>query len=309
MAADKTQYGDLDRWKGVLPSVPTPFHEDGRVNEDAYRAILEDNIAHGVHGFWNAGGTGEGGILNDQQRTTVARITGEVCQGRVLSIMHVGAPTTESAVKAARVARDSGCDAICCVPPFFYRPNERAIIEHYQRVADAADLPFFAYNLPQLTQVELVPTLLAKIQAAVPQLIGLKHSAAQFSFLNEYVAMGLRAFVGNGSLLLPTLAYGGIGLVDAPPGLAPWTYVELFDAWETGDLATAIARQQETRAIVELARMFDAQQHAVKVVFSERLGIDCGAPLPPVNRLDDEQKAAVIARARELDVVRSRVAV
>ncbi len=309
MAADSSQYGDLGRWKGVFPAVPTPFHDDGQVNESAYRAILEDNIGHGVHGFWNAGGTGEGGILNDQQRTTVARITGEVCKGRALSIMHVGAPTTESAVKAARVARESGCDAICCVPPFFYRPSERSIIEHYQRVADAADLPFFAYNLPQLTQVELIPRLMEKIQAAVPQLTGLKHSAAQFSFLNEYVAMGLRAFVGNGSLMLPTLAYGGIGLVDAPPGLAPWTYVELWDAWEAGDMDTAMARQRETKPIVELARMFGAQQHVVKVVFSERLGIDCGTTLQPVNQLNDEEKAVVIARARELDLVRSRVAV
>ena len=140
---------DLDKWKGVFPAVPSAFNEDGSVNEAAHRAILDDNIAHGVHGFWNAGGTGEGAILNDQQRTTIARIVGETCQGRALSIMHVGSATTESSVKAARTARESGCDAICCVPPVIYVPNEAAVIEHYQRVADAADLPFFAYNLPQ----------------------------------------------------------------------------------------------------------------------------------------------------------------
>ena len=172
-----------DIWRGVFPAVPSAFAEDGKVNESAYRAILEDNIAHGVHGFWNAGGTGEGAVLNDQQRVTLARVVGEVCKGRVLSIMHVGSTTTESSVKAARAARESGCDAICCVPPIAYVANERSIIEHYQRVADAADLPFFAYNLPQMSQVEILPPLMEKLIDEVPQLVGLKHSAFNFGNL------------------------------------------------------------------------------------------------------------------------------
>ena len=304
-----SQNGNLGKWKGIFPAVPTPFHDDGTVNEEAYRAVLEDNIAHGVNGFWNAGGTGEGAVMNDQQRTTVARITGEVCQGRVLSIMHVGAPTTASAVLAAKAARDSGCDAICCVPPITYRPTDRSLIEHYQRVADAADLPFFSYNLPQMTQVEIVPPLMEKIQAAVPQLTGLKHSAANFSDLRFYVRMGLAAFVGNGHLLLPALSYGGVGVVDAPPGIAPWIYVDLFKAWETGDMETATARQEETFDVVQLCRMFGSAAHNVKTVFSERLGVDCGKPLPPLPTLNEEEQAQVLQVARDLGLTKSRVAV
>ena len=199
----------LDRWKGAFPAVPTAFHENGDINEAACRAILEDNISHGVHGFWNAGGTGEGAILDDQQRVILAGIVGEVCQGRVLSIMHVGSPTTASSVKAARAAREAGCDAICCVPPVVYVPNEKSIIEHYQRVADAADLPFFAYNLPQMCQFEIQPAFMETLQKAVPQLIGLKHSAFNFANLGIFAEMGLKAFTGNGFLLMPALANGG----------------------------------------------------------------------------------------------------
>ena len=112
-------------YKGVFPAPPTPVTEDGRIHEKALRALLEDNIAHGAGGFWMAGTTGEGPILTDEQRDAVARISGETCKGRALVIMHVGAISTASAVKAARTARSAGCDAVCCLPPFFF-PSSRA---------------------------------------------------------------------------------------------------------------------------------------------------------------------------------------
>jgi len=297
---------EREKWRGIFPAVPTAFRDDGQVDEEGYRAILEDNIRHGVHGFWNAGGTGEGAIMNDAQRVAVARVTGEVCQGRVLSILHVGSPTTESSVKAARAARESGCDAICCVPPVIYIGNERSIIEHYQRVADAADLPFFAYNLPQMTQVELTPPLMEKIQRAVPQLVGMKHSAFNFANLGIFAAMGLRVFTGNGFLLLPALENGGIGVVDAPPSVAPWIYVELFEAWQRDDLDIARARQDETRAITELTRSNGTPHHNTKIIIGARLGRDLGAPLPPVNRLDAAGRQALLAEAGKLGLLEAR---
>ena len=77
------------QWKGVFPANPTPVHDDGRINEESLRAIFEDNLSHGVDGFWVAGSTGEGPVMSDQQRETTARIAGETISGRGLSIMHV----------------------------------------------------------------------------------------------------------------------------------------------------------------------------------------------------------------------------
>ena len=301
-----TDFGDLDRFKGIFPAVPTAFHDNGDINEEANRVILEDNITHGVHGFRNCGGTGEGAILNDQQRTTMARIVGEVCQDQVQAIMHVGAPTTASSAKAAKAARDSGCAAICCVPPVVYVPSEESLIEHYQRVADAADLPFFAYNLPQMCQFEILPSLMEKLQKAVPQLVGLKHSALNFSNVGIYASMGLRVFTGNGFLLMPALANRAIGVVDAPPSVAPWTYVELFDAWEAGDIETASARQVETQAITELTRAYGTAQHNTKLIIGARTGVNCGAPLPPVNTLDEAGAKALLQKAEALGLTTSR---
>jgi len=293
-------------FKGVFPAPPTPITDDGRIHETALRALLEDNIAHGSNGFWMAGSTGEGPILAEDQRDTVARISGEVCRGRALVIMHVGAISTAAAVKAAKTARASGCDAVCCVPPFFFPSSERSRIDHYKAVADAAgDLPFFVYNLPQLTQVETVPSLMEKFMRAIPTLKGLKHSAPNFSDIRAFADMGLVCFSGNGAYPLPALTMGAVGTIDAPLALAPWHYAELFAAWEKGDLARAKALQDGVRKFVQLVWMFGAPAHVCKVVLSARLGIDCGRPIPPVNTLDADEQQEVLRVARSLGLTES----
>ena len=296
-------------YKGVFPAPPTPVHDDGRINERAFRAVLEDNISHGVHGFWIAGSTGEGPIFNDQQREAVARVAGETCKGRVLSIMHVGAMSTGSAVKGARAAARSGCDAISCVPPFFFRPNTRALLDHYRAVSEASGgLPFFVYNLPQLTNVETDPGLMQQIVGNVPNVMGLKHSAPNFAHIRMFADMGLKCFSGSGYLPLPALTMGAVGTVDAPLSLAPWAYVDLFNAWEAGDIERAKARQHEIKKYVDLVIMYGAPSHVCKTVLSERTGVDCGAPIAPINRLNEEERVAVLKAARAAGVLKAPVA-
>lgn len=294
-------------FKGVFPAPPTPVAEDGRINEKALRALLDDNIFHGCGGFWMAGSTGEGPILTDEQRDAVAKISGETCKGRAVVIMQVGAMSTASAVKAARTARAAGCAAVCCLPPLFFRSSERSIIEYYKSVADAAgELPFFVYNLPQLTQVEFVPAMMEKLARELPTLKGLKHSAPDFSQIRVFADMGLTCFSGNGALPLPALTMGAVGTIDAPLSLAPWHYAQLFAAWEAGNMTLAQSLQNEVRKFVDLVWMFGAPADACKTVLSARLGVDCGHSVPPVNRLTDEQRREVLRAAKALGVTTPR---
>ena len=310
MATNGTGPGDLSGFKGVFPANPTPVHADGSIHEEGLRAILEDNMSHGVQGFWIAGSTGEGPILPEQQRDTVARVAGETTQGRALAIMHVGAISTESAVKGARAAAASGCAAVCCVPPFFFRPNLRSIVDHYKAVADAADgLPLFAYNLPQLTQVEFTPDLMDSVMAEVPSLKGLKHSAFNFGLIREWADRGLKCFSGSGRLPLPALTMGAIGTVDAPLSLAPWLYTDLFAAWEAGDLQRAQARQNDVQKVVDLVQMYGAGAHVCKTILSRRIGIDMGESIRPNNYLTSEEQDHVLAEAKKAGVLEAPVAV
>jgi len=293
-------------FKGVFPAPPTPVTEEGRINEKALRALLDDNIAHGCGGFWMAGSTGEGPILTDEQRDAVAKISGETCKGRALVIMQVGAMSTASAVRAARTARAAGCAAVCCLPPLFFRASERSILDYYKAVAEAAgDLPFFVYNLPQLTQIEFFAPMMEKLKREIPTLKGLKHSAQDFMQIRAFADMGLTCFSGNGALPLPALTMGAVGTIDAPLSLAPWHYAQLFAAWEAGDMKLAQSLQDEVRKYVDLVWMFGAPADVCKTVLSARLGVDCGHSIPPVNRLTDEQRREVLRAAQVLGVTES----
>lgn len=294
-------------FKGVFPAPPTPVTEPGRVNETALRALIDDNIAHGANGFWMAGTTGEGPILTEDQRDAVARVSADACKDRALVIMHVGAMSTASTIRAAKTAREAGCAAVCCLPPLFFPSTDRSRIDYYKAVADAVgDLPFFVYNLPQLTQVEIDPPLIEKMMREIPTLVGLKHSAPNFAHIRVFADLGLKCFSGNGAFPLPALAMGAVGTIDAPLSLAPWHYAELYRAWLAGDITRAKALQDDVRKYVDLVWMFNAMADVCKVVLTERLGVDYGRSIPPLNRLSPEEKAVVLSRAKAIDVHRKR---
>ncbi len=294
----------MSKFQGVVPAIITPMTEEGSLNEEAFRAVMEFNIQAGVHGFWVAGGTGESVLLEDAENQRLAEIASDQNQGRINNIMHVGAPTTLRAARMAEHAAKAGVEAICCVPPFFYQQNDEAIVEHYRVVAAAADLPFFAYNVPGFTGKEIDLELMKKIQDGVPQLAGLKHSAVNQSLVRDFADMGLSCLIGNSTLMLPALTLGATGCVDGPPNVAPELWVEIWQAYQVGDMDRATAAQQQATAVTMLTRSCAFKFHAVgKVLLTARLGIDCGVPRPPGMPLTSAESRQVLATAEELGLL------
>ena len=291
----------MNKFRGIFPAIITPMTPEGKLNEEAYRQVMEFNIQAGVHGFWVAGGTGESILLDDAENRRIAEIVADQSQGRIANIMHVGAPTTTRSARLAEHAAKAGVEAICCVPPFFYRQNDDALVEHYRVIAAAADLPFFVYNLPGATGVEITPDLMAKIQERVPQLTGLKHSAPYMAYVHNFVEMGLACLIGNSQLMLPALTIGASGCVDGPPNMAPERWVAIWQAYQAGNLAAA---QQAQAQALEITRLVIASKfHAtLKAVLSQRLGIDCGTPRPPGETLTSAERAALAAKVAALNL-------
>jgi N-acetylneuraminate lyase len=289
----------MSTFHGVFPAIITPMTPAGQLNEVAFREVMEFDLHAGVHGFWLAGGTGESVLLDDQENMRIAEIAADHARGRTTNIMHVGAPTTARAARMAEHAARVGVDAICCVPPFFYRPSDEAVVEHYRIIAAAADLPFFVYNLPQCTGTEITPELMRKIQERVPQLAGLKHSAVTFSYVRDFAKMNLACIIGNSALMLPALTLGAVGCIDGPLAIAPELWVEIWLAYQAGDLSRAERAQDRATEVTNLVRRFGL--HATtKAVLSARLGIDCGDPRPPGLPLTADQCKQVLTRVAAL---------
>jgi 4-hydroxy-tetrahydrodipicolinate synthase len=290
----------MSPFEGILPAIATPMDRNGAFDEAAFRKVAEFNIRAGVNGFWVAGGTGESVLLDDDENRRIAAAIADQCRGRAKAIMHVGAATTERSARLAEHAARAGVDAICCVPPFFYRRSDDEIAEHYRIVAAAADLPLFVYNLPSATGVEITPSLMEKIQQRVPQLAGLKHSAPAFANVRAFAQMGLTCLIGSCRLMLPALTIGGAGCVDGPPNMLPELWVAIWERYKAGDLPGAIAAQEKAVSVLDSVWVGGGFQAIIKAVLSERLGIDCGAPRPPGAPLTAEQRAALRERLKAL---------
>lgn len=289
-------------FRGIVPAIITPFTADGQFNEDAYRQVIEFNLKAGVHGFWVCGGTGEGVLLGDDERIRVAEVSADQVRGRAKVIMHVGATTTQSAVRIAKGAGAAGVDAICSVPPLLYRADDDAVVVHYRAIAEATDLPFFVYNLPQMVGVEITPPLMERIVKEVPRVTGMKHSAPNFFNIYPFNGLGMAVFTGNSGLLLPALTMGAVGCVDGPPGMAPEIHVEVYNAYQAGDMEKAKEGQRQVAAVKQLCSRFSFIA-VCKAVLSERLGVDCGVPRRPIRSLTQDEAREVIRRAKELGII------
>ena len=264
-------------FEGIVPAVITPMDSSGEINEDALRKVVEFNINSGVHGLWVAGGTGESILLSDEENTMISKIVSEQNDTRTNIIMHVGSPTTTRSAYLAEQAAKAGVEAICCVPPFFYKGSDDQIVQHYKTVANAANLPFFVYNLPDATGVEITPSLMSKIQDNVPQLTGLKHSSQNFDNVRTFSKMGLRCFIGSSRQLLPALTVGAAGCVDGPPSVAPEIWVLLWEQYSKEQLKKAELTQDRAIDFAELIAK-DGYLANIKALTGYRLGIDCGTP-------------------------------
>lgn len=303
---------DLEDYKGFFPANPTPVVDGEGIKEDALRAILEYNIENGAGGFWLAGTTGEGPILSERQRRETAEVSADVCKGKVKTIMHVGGITTELSIAGAKAAKDAGCDSICLLPPFLYPTDEQGVLDFYKEVSDACDnLPFFVYNLPQITGVEFVPgnatapgqVSMDKVIDQIPNVAGLKHSAANQAMIPVFKNMGLACFSGNGFLPLPSLTLGAVGTVDAPLSIIPAVYNALYQAWIAGDIVLAQEKQKEVTKKVSVLKSYNSAADASKNLLSEILEIDCGRSIQPNRRLLDSEVKELITRAKEVGLI------
>ena len=297
----------MAEFEGVYPAIITPRTSEGDLNEEAFRQVIEFNIQTGVDGFWTAGGTGESVLLEDGVNNRIAEIAADQSHGRAKIIMHVGAPNTRRAARMAEHAARAGVDAICAVPPFFYAPTDEGVVEYYRVVGAAADLPLFVYNLPQSTGLEITPPMMLKIQQGVPQLKGLKHSAPSVENVRIFAEMGLECLIGNAQLMLPALTIGATGCIDCPLNIAPEIWVEIRDAYNSGDWARAIEAQKRGVKVAAIVNEFDFIATA-KVIISERIGMDCGDPFPPNLPMTPEDKAQVLAKATDIGLIKQAVA-
>ncbi|MDQ7831239.1 MAG: 4-hydroxy-tetrahydrodipicolinate synthase [Desulfovibrionaceae bacterium] len=228
-------------FRGAFTALVTPF-SGGEVDEDRYRALIEWQIEQGIHGLVPCGTTGESATLSHAEHKRVIRICVEQVNSRVPVLAGAGSNNTREAVDLTREAKEAGADGALLITPYYNKPTQHGLVEHFAAIAAEVALPFVVYNVPGRTSVNVLPETLVKIKKRVPQVVGVKEATGnltQISDIVEYCGPDFAVLSGDDFTVLPTLAVGGVGVISVVSNIVPGMMAGMCTAFFAGDLAKA----------------------------------------------------------------------
>ncbi len=230
-----------------IPALVTPFSTDGSFDEAAFRSLVEWQITEGSSALVACGTTGEAATLNAEEHFNLARVCVDQAKGRVPVIAGAGSNDTRVAVQNLRAVKGAGADAALMVPPYYNRPSQEGIYQHFATLAREAALPIILYNVPARTVTDIQPATLARIVTEFRDVfIGIKDSSGLLARVSEHRASVGPDFIqltGNDDLALAFNAMGGVGCISVTANVAPRLCAEFQAACQTGDYARALQYQ------------------------------------------------------------------
>ncbi len=256
-------------FRGAIPALVTPFR-DGALDEDAFRRLVERQIRGGVHGLVPVGTTGETATLSHDEHRRVVEICVEVAAGRVPVIAGAGSNATDEAVELVRHAKTVGADAALVVTPYYNRPSQEGLYQHYRALNDAVQLPVLVYNVPSRTGVDISNDTVARL-AELPNIVGIKDATGDLgraSLMRVQCGADFVMLSGDDPSALGYIAHGGHGCISVTCNVAPEPFVALIEAAIQGELETARARQDQLIAL-HRALFLDASPSPTKFALAE----------------------------------------
>jgi 4-hydroxy-tetrahydrodipicolinate synthase len=241
--------------EGILPALVTPFTDDGKaVDEERLRVLVNHCIELGVHGVVPCGTTGEFINLTKEEKKRVIEIVVDEVNGRVPVVAGTGASGTDQAVEMTKYAKDIGADAALIVTPFYLKPADRGIYEHYYTIASEVELPVIIYNIPQCTGLSL-PWQMVEDLAQIPNIVGVKDSSGQLSFILavlEKVRDKIKVLCGHDEVVVAALAAGCSGAILASANVIPDIWVQIYNHVKKGELENARQLQYKVQKIARI---------------------------------------------------------
>lgn len=227
-------------FSGAIVAIVTPFR-DGKIDEKAYRGHINDVIAGGVRGIVPCGTTGESATLSHEEHERVIDITVDEVGKRVPVIAGTGSNSTDEAIRLTRHAKEAGADAALLITPYYNKPTQKGLFEHYQAVAAACDIPQILYNVPGRTGVNMATETVVEL-SKIDTIVGIKEASGDLVKCSQIVRDTPDDFCvlsGEDALNFPILCCGGTGAISVTANILPARLTELCTAWERGDTAAA----------------------------------------------------------------------
>jgi len=287
--------------KGIVVPVVTPFTPDETIDESALRRIVDYLVDNGIHGLFPSGSQGELFALSTDEKKRVMDVVMEQNAGRAFVMPSTGAVTTRESIELTRYAESAGADAVSVITPYFIRPSDEELCEHYVRIAESVSIPVLAYNNPGRTGVSLTPAVIASVAARVENFCGVKDSSGDLTNTAAYIEQcppGFRTFMGRDTMIYAGLCYGCVGAVAATANVAPDLVVGIYEAYIAGDHDLALERQKR---LAPLRRAFSLGSFPVVVKDAmEMMGLPAGPCRAPIRSLEGKAREELARVLRDL---------
>lgn len=227
-------------FKGALVAIVTPFNNGG-VDEESLRRLIDFQIENGNSGIVPCGTTGESPTLSHEEHKRVIEITVEQVNKRVPVVAGAGSNNTAEAIDLTKHAKAVGADAALHITPYYNKPTQEGLYQHYEAIAKETKFPLVVYNIAGRTGVNIEPVTMARM-AEMPEIVAVKEASGSLGQMAEIMQLcgdKLTLLSGDDNLILPILAIGGTGVISVISNIAPRQTADIIDAWEAGQVQKA----------------------------------------------------------------------
>ncbi len=223
---------ELNNLRGCGTAIVTPFKEDLSVDEDALRQFVEFQISEGIDFLVPCGTTGESVTLGRDEQLRVVETVLKTAQGRVEVIAGAGGNNTASVIELIREYERVGVRGLLSVTPYYNKPTQEGLYQHFRAIAESTSLPIIVYNVPPRTSVNILPDTIVRL-AEIANIIGVKEASGDISQIAEIITRvpdGFKVFSGDDAMTLPVVALGGSGIISVASNEAPRLMTEMTRA-------------------------------------------------------------------------------
>lgn len=285
---------------GAGVAIITPFHEDGSINYDQLKKLVDYHCENGTDSIVICGTTGESATMTEEEHLECIKRTIDFTAGRIPVIAGTGSNCTATAVELSREAAKAGADGLLVVTPYYNKATQKGLIEHYKAIAREADAPIIMYSVASRTGCNIEPATVAALVKEVDNIVGVKEASGNISQVAKIMQLtqgDIDLYSGNDDQIVPILALGGKGVISVLSNVAPRATHEICAKFFAGDIEGS--RELQLKAIPLINALFsEVNPIPVKKAVS-LMGMEVGGLRMPLTEMEEAnaQKLAQAMRA------------
>ncbi|PGY09625.1 4-hydroxy-tetrahydrodipicolinate synthase [Bacillus sp. AFS031507] len=277
----------------VLTAMVTPFDQNGEIDFNATRTLVDYLIENGTDGIVVAGTTGESPTLTTEEKVALFKFVVEAVNGRVPVIAGTGSNNTRASISLTKLAEETGVDGIMLVAPYYNKPSQEGMYQHFKAIAESTPLPIMLYNIPGRSVVNLSVETIVRL-SQIPNIVALKEASGNLDAMAEIISQAPSDFTlysGDDGLALPVLAIGGAGVVSVASHVIGNEIQEMINHFKNGNVQNAASAHRRLLPIMKA--LFAAPNPAPVKAALNMNGVNVGGLRLPLLPLTTEEQRAL----------------